>query len=83
MLNIDVNPYLDKEIIELVCNLEKLTKIPAGEIIADLASGKEKLDDLKLLNELLEEEKDYPVEQRLKDRNYYTSEEVGQRLGFI
>lgn len=80
MISIDVNPYLDKEIIWLVTNLEKLTKVPAGEIIADLASGKGDLEDLKLLNELLEKEKVYPTSQMLKDRNYYTAEEVERML---
>jgi hypothetical protein len=80
-LNINVNPYLDKEIAELVANLEKLTKIPAGKFLANLVTKKDKLEDLKLLNKLLEEEKAYPIEQRIKDRHYYTYEEGKIFLG--
>jgi len=81
MLNIDVNPYLDKKTEELFISLERLTKVPAGEFIAGLASGEENLEDLKLLNELLKEEEKYPIEQRIKDRNYYTYEEGKKFLG--
>jgi len=81
MLNIDINPYLDKEIVELVNNLEKLTNVPAEKFIANLVSGKDELIDLELLNEALEREKEYPIEQRIKDHHYYTSEELDQKLG--
>ena len=77
MTNINVNPYLDKELAELVTNLEKLTKVPAGKFLANLASGKDELPDLKLLKKLLEEKKLNP------NPKTYTSEEVGKMLGFI
>jgi len=82
MLNIDVNPYLDKEISDLVLSLEKLTNelgkpVAAGEFIAGLAEGTENLEDLKDLNEVLKEKKRNP------NPKTYTSEELGKMLGFI
>ena len=75
MLSIDVNPYLDKKTEKLFTSLEQLTNIPAGRIIADLASGKANLEDLKDLNEVLKEEKRNP------NPKTYTHEEARKFLG--
>jgi hypothetical protein len=75
--NINVNPYLDQEIIELVTNLEKLTNVPAGKFLANLVSGKDELADLELANKLLERKKKNP------NPKTYTSGEVDRILGFI
>jgi len=77
MLNIDVNPYLDKETEALFASLEQLTNIPAGKFAANVMSGKDNLEDLKLANKILKREKINP------NPKTYTSEEVGKMLGFI
>ena len=75
MTSINVNPYLDKKTKSLFLSLEKLTKIPAGKIIAGLASGRDELEDLKDLNEVLKEEKRNP------NPKTYSTEEARKFLG--
>jgi hypothetical protein len=75
--------FLDRETKDLFFDLERLTRIPAAKFMANLATGKDNLEDLKLTRELLLKREKYPIEQMLAEHKYYTSEEVGKKLGFI
>jgi len=75
MTNINVNLYLDKKTEALFASLEQLTNIPAGRIIADLASGKANLEDLKTVNRLLKDKEAHHYQKG------YSYEEARKVLG--
>ena len=70
-----ISVKLNKKSEALFKSLEKLTKIPAGKIIAGVASGRDDLEDLKALNRVLKEEKRNP------NPKLYTVEEGRKFLG--
>jgi hypothetical protein len=79
--------FLDEYTRNLFFDLERLAsevnnqKVSAQEFAAGVLKGEDNLEDLKLAREILQRKKVYSTEQMLKDRKYYTSEEIGRKLG--